>query len=234
MFSVLYSRSKRKYNNAMIEFRSKSDNGSTNGWMVTAIVSFVFVLVFGGLAIWAYLSYDEQKTNVDGKISDAVATAVKKQSEADAVMYDKKEKNPYDTFYGPYDYGSVSFQYPKTWSVYVANDAGEGGDYEAYFYKDIVPAVSGSQQFMLRVAIQEESYDKVVSSFDSSVQDKELTTSAISVNGANGVRLDGNFSDDIRGAAVIFKIRDKTLVVRTDADTFKTDFDTLIKTIKFE
>jgi hypothetical protein len=53
------------------------------------------------------------------------------------------------------------------------------------------------------------------------------------VNGENGVRLDGNFSDEIRGAAVIFKIRDKTAVLRTDADTFKPDFETLIKTVTF-
>jgi hypothetical protein len=47
------------------------------------------------------------------------------------------------------------------------------------------------------------------------------------------IRLDGSFSTDIRGSAVIFKIRDKTVTIRTDADTFKPDFENIIKTINF-
>jgi len=55
----------------------------------------------------------------------------------------------------------------------------------------------------------------------------------VTINGENGVRLDGNFTKEIRGSAVVFKIRDKTAVIQTDADTFKHDFNTLIKTISF-
>ena len=46
-------------------------------------------------------------------------------------------------------------------------------------------------------------------------------------------RFDGSFSDDIRGSAVIYKIRDKTVTLRTDAETFRPAFDELIKTITF-
>ena len=49
----------------------------------------------------------------------------------------------------------------------------------------------------------------------------------------NGTRLDGSFTEDIRGSAVIFKIRDKTVTLRSDAETFRADFDALIKTITF-
>ena len=59
------------------------------------------------------------------------------------------------------------------------------------------------------------------------------TVTITPANGQSGTRLDGKFSDDIRGAAVIYKIRDKTAVIQTDADTFKADFDALIKTITF-
>jgi hypothetical protein len=65
------------------------------------------------------------------------------------------------------------------------------------------------------------------------VKKGDLKSSAVSADGSNGTRLDGKFTKDIRGAAVLFKIRDKTLTLRSDADTFKTDFDALIKTIKF-
>lgn len=49
----------------------------------------------------------------------------------------------------------------------------------------------------------------------------------------NGTRLDGSFTEDIRGFAVIFKIRDKTVTIRSDAETFKGDFNALIQTITF-
>lgn len=218
----------------MIEFRSSSENGSTNGWMIVSIVSFVFILALGGLSVWAYMSYNEQKTNVDGKIKYAVDLAVKEQADKDAANFLQQEKYPFRTFDGPYDLGGLSFQYPKTWSVFIENDASSGSDYEAYFYKDSVPPISDSQQYMLRVTIEESSYDSIVSSYDDLVEDGKLKSSTYSVNGVNGTRLDGSFSDDIRGSAVLFKVRDKTVTVRTDADTFKSDFDTLAATIKFE
>jgi hypothetical protein len=60
-----------------------------------------------------------------------------------------------------------------------------------------------------------------------------LKSSAVKADDQNGTRLDGSFSKDIRGSAVIFKIRDKTVTIRTDADTFRADFDALVATITF-
>jgi len=65
------------------------------------------------------------------------------------------------------------------------------------------------------------------------VKKGDLKASSTKADGNNGTRLDGNFTKDIRGYAVIFKIRDKTLTIRTDANTFLSDFDKLISTIKF-
>jgi hypothetical protein len=97
-----------------------------------------------------------------------------------------------------------------------------------------VPAVSDTaSRYALRVNILDQQYEDVISSYKDQVKDGTLKTSAVKASGQTGTRLDGNFSKDIRGAAVIFKIRDKTAVLRTDADTFKPDFDTLVKTINF-
>jgi hypothetical protein len=46
-------------------------------------------------------------------------------------------------------------------------------------------------------------------------------------------RYDGEFSNGIVGAAVVIRVRDKTIVLRTDATTFLTDFETLIQTIRY-
>lgn len=218
----------------MIEFRSSSDNGSTNGWMITSIVSIVLVIIMAGFLIWVYMNYVEQKTNVETKISAAVSKAEKEQAEADEAKFNEREKEPNTTFIGPDDYGRVSFSYPKTWSVYVESDASKGGDYKAYLNPRYVLPVNSSQQFALRVLIENDDYVDVISSYDSLIKNGKLKSSTFTVNGVDGTRYDGSFSDDIRGSAVILKIRDKALTIRTDSDTFRTDFDKLIATIVFE
>jgi hypothetical protein len=217
----------------MIRFNSANENGATDGWMITTIVSIVFLLTLIGLSVWLYINYSEQKTNVDTKIEAAVATAKKDQADVDGTKFAQREKEPLREFVGPEDYGRLTFNYPKTWSVFINKDVSKGGTYEAYLNPITVPPVSETQQFALRVVIEEKDYAKVLTAYDSLVKKGDLKSSSIAVNGVNGTRLDGNFSKDIRGSAVIFKIRDKTLTVRTDANTFAPDFNTLITTIKF-
>lgn len=211
----------------------KYEQGGVSGSLIAIIGLVILVLGAGSAAIWAYVNYNEQKTNVDGKIDLAVAEAKKEQSDADEVKFAEREKEPNRQFVGPDDYGRLTFMYPKTWSVYVARDVSKGGAYEAYLNPVTVPPVSNTQQYSLRVLVEEEDYDAIVKSYEKEVKKGELRSSVTSTNGHNGTRLDGNFTKDIRGSAVIYKIRDKTLTVRTDADTFKPDFEKIIKTIDF-
>lgn len=211
----------------------KNSQGAMSGSLIAIIGLSVLVLVAGSLAIWAYLNYNEQKTNVDGKVSLAVAEAKKEQSDADEAKFAEREKEPNRQFVGPDDYGRLTFSYPKTWSVYEAKAVSKGGNYEAYLNPIVVPPLSPTQQFSLRVLIEERDYDQVVKLYEPLVKKGDLRSSVTSANGNNGTRLDGNFSKDIRGSAVIYKIRDKTVTLRTDADTFKPDFENIIKTINF-
>lgn len=200
------------------------------------ILTFVFVfttLSAGGMAIWAYVQMQDYKNNSDSKVSVAVAAAVKKQADKDAADFLQKEKQPNRQFVGPDDYGRLSFDYPKTWSVYEAKDAVTGGNYEAYFNPGVVPAVSQSQQFALHVTIENKDYDKVIDGYKRLIGDGSLTSSSVKVNDQNATRIDGSFTKDIRGHAVVFKIRDKTVTIRSDAETFKDDFNALIATISF-
>lgn len=217
----------------MKAYQNKNQEGAISGSLVAIIGLIVLVLVTGSLAIWAYLSYNEQKTNVDAKINLAVVEAKKEQSDIEDKKFAEREKEPNRQFAGPDDYGRVVFNYPKTWSVYVARDVSKGGTYEAYLNPITVPPVSPTQQFGLRVLVEEKDYDQVVKSYEALVKKGDLRTSATSANGNDGTRLDGSFSKDIRGSAVIYKVRDKTITLRTDADTFKPDFENIIKTINF-
>ncbi len=209
------------------------ERGAVHISTIIVIVLTVLFVAASGAAVWAYLQYQEQKTDVDGKVNLAVAKARKEQAEADEAKFNEREKEPNRQFVGPSDYGRVTFMYPKTWSVYEAQDASRGGDYQAYLNPVLVPQQSSNRQYALRVSIVSQDYDVVLSQYRSLVTVGSLKSTGFTVGDFTGTRLDGKFSNDVRGAAVIFKIRDKTLTIRTDSNTFMDDFNTIIKTIEF-
>lgn len=209
-------------------------SGGGNKKTIILVVLIVVLVAMTGFAIWSFVSYTGQKTNVDSKINNAVAIAEKNQADSDAAKFAARDKEPNRQFVGPDDYGRLTFDYPKTWSVYIGQDVtSNGGTFGAYLNPVSVPVVTSTQQYALQVTIEQQDYDHVVSTYSPLVTTGALNSSAVSANGVNGTRLDGKFTANIRGAAVIFKIRDKTLIMQTDADTFLPDFNALIKTIKF-
>jgi len=209
------------------------ESGAANIWLIVSIVCIVTTIGLGVAFGWALMNYMDQKNNVDTKVSAAVTSAVKKQADSDAATYEAEEKKPNRTFAGPEDFGAVSFDYPKTWSTYIANDASSGGTYQAYLHPVAVPQVLATTQFAVRVSIETKDYDSVLTNYAALVKKGDLKSSTVKINGVDSTRLDGSFSKDLRGSAVVFKLRDKTVTIRTDAETFKADFDALIATIKF-
>ena len=203
-------------------------------WLIVAVVFILTTVVALGGGAWALINYFDQRDNVDVKVSSAVSEAVKKQADADAAAFLEKEKQPSRLFAGPDDYGSLTFEYPKTWSLHVANDASKGGTYAAYLNPVSVPPIFPAERYGLRVTVEEKDYDRVLDGFKNLVTSGDLQSTSFQLDAdTTGTRLDGNFTKDIRGSAVIFKIRDKTVTLRTDAETFKADFDQLIKTIEY-
>ena len=211
----------------------KKEVGAANGWLIVGIVLIATTVALGGALTWALMNYFDQKNNVDTKVSTAVTTAIKKQADMDAATFEVKDKKPNRQFAGPEDFGAVRFDYPKTWSTYVSNDASSGGTFQAYLNPVSVPPITATAQYALRVSIETKDYDSALSIYTSLVKKGDVKSSTIKINGVDSTRLDGNFSTNLRGSAVIFKIRDKTVTIRTDADTFKADFDALVGSIKF-
>lgn len=202
----------------------------------TIIIIVLTLLVIGAASFgaWAYLQYDEKRTDVDGQIAQAVAEARNEEAKITEQKVQAAKENPFSQFVGPADYGRVTFEYPRNWSVYEATDVSDGsGDYEAYLNPLVVPPVERDTRYALRVTIVDEAYDSVLEDYSGEIQEGLLTSKSFSVDDETGTRLDGSFSEDVRGAAVIFKIRDKTLTIQTDANTFKPYFEEIIKTIQF-
>lgn len=212
----------------------QKEYGAVSGNMIAMILLGLGIFLLAGVSIWLFLQYTEQKNNVDGIAAERVATEVKKQSDKDLKEFLEREKEPNREFVGPDDYGRLTFNFPKTWSTYVDKDGKKEGVFEAYLSPGFVPPVNNpSERYALRVVIENTDFDQVIKKYEPQVKKGDLRTSATSSNGQNGTRFDGNFSKDLRGAVVIYKVRDKTVSIFTDADTFKPDFENIIKTIKF-
>lgn len=213
---------------------SSYERGAINPSTLTIIGLAVFTIVFAGMSVWAFINYMDQKNNVDAKVSTAVTEAEKKLGDKLEADFIERDKQPLKSFTGPSDYGTLGFKYPKTWSVYVSNDGSKGTGYEAFFNPGAVPSVdAASSRYALRVAIVNEQYETVIDGYANLVEKGTLKSSTTKANGETGTRLEGNFTKDIRGSAVIFKIRDKSVIVQSDADTFKDDFNALVETITF-
>lgn len=220
------------HNLAGARITKSGESGVTNIWLILGITFIVTTVGLGVAFGWALMNYFDQKDNVDTKVSTAVTTAVKAQADKDAATFEAEDKKPNRTFAGPEDFGSLSFDYPKTWSTYINKDA-SSGTFQAYLNPVSVPPILDTTQYALRVSIETKDYDTVLGTYNSLVKTGALKSSTIKINGVDSTRLDGNFTKDIRGSAVLFKIRDKTVTIRTDADTFKPDFDALVASIKF-
>ncbi|USN96339.1 MAG: hypothetical protein H6797_04665 [Candidatus Nomurabacteria bacterium] len=212
----------------------KNESGVVSGLMVAVIGLSVLVLGLGSFGIWAFVAYQDAQSNLDQKIAIKVAQAKEDQSTRDEAKYLEEAKQPNQTFKAPDDYCGLRFQYPRTWSAYESEKLVNGGNYKAYLNPGIVPNVTDSQQFALRVLIEQRDYDNVLAQYQNLIQTGKLLSSTGSSNGQPYTRLSGDFSSDIRGDAVIYRCRDKTITLRTDAkDTFKDDFSALIRTVTF-
>jgi hypothetical protein len=223
-----------KYNGGMTySHRYERESGAISGLQVAVIGLGVLVLGLGSFSIWSFVAYSEAQSDVDDKIAVAVAAAREEKGEEDEAKFAEREKQPTKTFKAPDDYCGLTFQYPKTWSQYWSEQISNGSDFRAYLNPDIVPPITSSQQYALRVVIEQKDYDDVVGQYENLVAKGDLKSSTTSSEGNQGTRLTGNFSRNIRGDAVIYRCRDKTITIQTDADTFKSDFQSIIGTIDY-
>ena len=205
-----------------------------------AIIALALLAVtFIGLFIWKAVECNEAQTDLDAKISAAEAKAKDEQATKMEAEFLEREKYPYKTFSGPVDYGQLAFEYPKTWSVYVAEAATSGGDFAAYFNPIQVDAVSRDTINALRVTIRNSSFDDVTQEYQRFVDDKKNPMHMESVTIGVDKKITANRysgtipNTELSGFIVTFKIRDKTAVLETDSVLFEADFNKLLDTVTF-
>lgn len=197
--------------------------------MIVAFGSLLFISIVA--LIWSSMRFVDFKNNfsrqAEMRQKEAVAANTQKLEE----KFAERERSPFLEFVGPDDLGSVAFSYPKTWSQHIVKD---GQPYEVYFHPVVIRPTSGAR-YALRILIEDNDYVKVISKYEGLLKSGKLTRTNVMIDGQQSTRLDGAFTNRITGAAVIFKVRDKTVTMRTDiadADYIK-QFDELIKRVKF-
>ncbi len=209
---------------------ARENKGGIIETLVLVIVT-IIAIVFIWLFIAKFIEWEQLSTDIDGQIDAAVAMAkAETETEMEAVFLER-EKSEYKTFAGPADYGSLTFQYPKTWSVYIARDAANGGDFQAYMNPGQVNPVGNDTINALRVLIRDVAFDSVVRSYEGSVKNGRLSLTTRNVGGVLANVYTGTISNNINGALAILKVRDKTVILQTDADLFIDDFYRLLDTV---
>ncbi|MBO7720264.1 hypothetical protein J6S35_01320 [Candidatus Saccharibacteria bacterium] len=210
-------------------------SGKTTLFMVISIVAGLVAVTFIGLFVWMYSQWSTAQNDVDSQIDAAVATAVKEKADELENQFVEREKYPYNTFAGPADYGELTFEYPKTWSVYVANDASNGGDFQAYLNPDTVYMAGSDTVNALRVTIKGQAYDDYIKQFEGLVKDGRMSVAVRPVGGESVNVYTGQLpgTNEFQGIVTVFKIRDKTAAIQTDAMLFADDYYRLLDSVKF-
>lgn len=212
----------------------QKDNKSLIQTILLIVVGLV-ALTFIGLFIWMLTKWQTAYDDVQGQIDTAVATAVNEEATRLETEFTEREKYPYKKFAGPADYGELSFEYPKTWSAYVAKDASSGGDYEAYLNPDVVPPIANNTIVSLRVTIKDSSIEQVLKTYESNIKSNKLTLTVRPVGGENANIYTGEQPGGGRpqGIAAVFKLRDKTVILQTDAMIFQEDFYKILDSVSY-
>ena len=220
----------RKEASRIAKAKNRIDLMKTVGLIVVSLLAVLFI----GLFIWMWVKWNDASTNVKGKVDVAVAEAKNELQTKLESEFEEKEKYPYKVFTGPTDLGELSFEYPKTWSLYVQSNASRGGDYAAYLNPGQVNVVQENTVMALRVSIKGTLFDQAISEYAEKVRSGNMTLSTTVVNGNNVNVYTGKLDNEYQGIICVFKLRDKTVMLQTDSTSvFSDDFYRILKTVKF-
>ena len=213
-----------------------SSSSSTKNILVVIILVILLIasVIFGG---WAFSKMQNYKNNSDKISAAAVAAAKKSQTAQLQAQFDEQSKSPNKTFQGSTTYGSITFNYPKTWSAYV-DTSSSSEPINGYFYPDVVPGTQDKAAYALRVELLNTDYAQVLQQFSSQITQGTVTAKAYvppKLQGVSnvvpGTYLSGqvNSQDQTqRGNMLVIKVRDKTLEIYSESDSFAADFNNTV------
>lgn len=202
--------------------------------VVVLAILLVASLVFGG---WAFSKMQDYKKNSAQKAALAVAQAEADQKTQLQAQFNEQSKSPFKVFQGSPTYGSITFNYPKTWSAYV-DTSNSSEPINGYFYPGEVPGIQSKTAYALRVELVDQDYSQILQNFSSQITQGQVTAQAYVPpklkNTANinaGTYLSGQVNNQDQtqhGYMLVIRVRDKTLQIYTESADFLSDFNNTV------
>lgn len=199
--------------------------------IIAVVTSVLFVLSLV-IAIVFYMGKSDLQKNIDTKVQAGVEVEAKKIEIAMEGQFAEKEKSPTKSFAGPSTIGSVTFNYPKTFSAYVEESQSGSTRLNGFFHPNIVPKDDPKVLFALRVQVVSTAYEAELKSFANAISSgkaKSKPFTAAAVPDVLGIRIDGEIaSGGKQGSLILLPVRDKTLRIWTESAESVPDFDTYV------
>ena len=194
------------------------------------------VLLFGslGFGLWAYSGRQDFKNNSDKKIAVAVETAKTTQEAELNKAFEESQKSPLKKYTSSPTYGSISFDYPRTWSMYL-DETNTQSPIIGYLNPVYVPAISDKASYALKIELTNTAYEQVINQLNAQLKSGKVTAAAFipellkdHSNVQPGVRFTGEVKAAKQGVVIVMKVRDKTLKISSDGKEYLNDLNTII------
>ena len=191
--------------------------------LIETIILVIVCLIAAGaivVAVIFFMRYNELNETTEAQINAKVAQEVAKEQENSTKKIEEERKEPRQEFRGPSDYGSISFKYPKNWSVYINKDGSNNSDFEAYFQPNKVPPLSDqNSRYALRFIIKNRQFDDEAKTYIARVKSGKLKSQNFTADSdaISGTRYEGEIDNKINGVFVMFKVNDKTAILQIDS-----------------
>jgi hypothetical protein len=193
----------------------------------------LFFIVAVCMTVVFYRGENKYKNDSNQLIASAVTAAKQKQQSTDQSVFATESLQPLQPFVGPEAYGTVTMYYPKTYSAYIAVNSSNSSPINGYFEPGYVPDTTNlANAFALRLQVDAQTYDQVLTQFTSIAQQGLVTITAYSlpkVPSVVGVKITGHIETNVKsGTMIILPLRNTTLLVWTEAPQYESNFNTLI------
>ena len=213
--------------------RKLNQSGSLLLPLIIMCFLFLGAAVFGA---WAFMGRQDFKNNSDQKSAVAAKKAISVESARKDAVFSESLKSPVKSYTGPETYGSLKFDFPKTWNQYVSSSTA-AMPVNLYFNPDYIPDLTSNYKYALRVQITNTPYNALLKPYDSKVKDGSVNVAAYKVTkvpSVLGSMLDGKIFSTSSGTLILLPLRDKTILFWTEDQNFKTDFiNTVLPSITY-
>ncbi len=201
--------------------------------IIPVIALVVICISLAGFAFWSFSGRQDYKNNSDKKVAAAVTVAKKETETQKDNEFVEKEKIPHKFYKSPDTLGTVAFEYPKTWSAYMVEDAKTNGGtpLNGYLHPDYVPSDDSGTDFALRVEVISRPYSETLKQYEGKIKQGKIKITPYKpekVSSVLGVRMFGEIIKGQRDTMILLPIRDKTLAIWTESDRYLSDYDKVV------